>query len=81
VETEFLLPEAQQPFQDCIQEIFGANKINNELVLYVRWQNSGKTSWVTAKIVGHVEPEKLIAFYESKIKFELLNSTETAVTN
>lgn len=65
-------PPAPAPEEDFIQEIFGANKINNELVVFVRWQKSGKTSWVPAKVVAQVEPEKLIEFYESKIKFELL---------
>lgn len=63
--------------EDYVDEILGANKINNNLVLYVRWKNSGKTSWVPAKVVGLVQPEKLIAFYESKIKFELLSQKDT----
>lgn len=69
-------PVVEEP-HDYIEEIFGANKINKEIVLFVRWKNSGKTSWISAKTVGLVEPEKLITFYESKIKFELLSHTNT----
>uniref|UniRef100_A0A6B2LJR9 Chromo domain-containing protein n=1 Tax=Arcella intermedia TaxID=1963864 RepID=A0A6B2LJR9_9EUKA len=55
---------------DKVQEIVGARIIKNVLHLYVQWKGKNVCSFVPADVCNKKIPQKVIQFYESRIKFE-----------
>lgn len=53
-----------------IEEVIGADKRNNQLFLWVKWQNCDIKSLLPASAVNIIAPEKVIQFYEGKLVFE-----------
>lgn len=53
-----------------IEEVVGADKRNNQLFLWVKWENCDIKSLLPASAVNIIAPEKVIQFYEGKLVFE-----------
>jgi len=53
-----------------VQDIVGARMINNVLHLYLQWKNKDICSFVPAEQCNKKIPQKVIEFYESRLKFE-----------
>jgi len=58
------------PYGDVIDEIIGGRMIGGELNLYISWKDSGKRTFVPSWIVNMQAPQTVIAFYESRLKFD-----------
>jgi len=57
-------------YGDKVQDIVGARMIKNVLHLYVQWKVKNVCSFVPAEICNKKIPQKVIEFYEGRIKFE-----------
>eukprot|EP01128_Nolandella_sp_AFSM9_P012853 TRINITY_DN9691_c0_g1_i1.p1 TRINITY_DN9691_c0_g1~~TRINITY_DN9691_c0_g1_i1.p1 ORF type:complete len:134 (+),score=30.74 TRINITY_DN9691_c0_g1_i1:38-403(+) len=54
---------------DKVAEILGARMIDGVLHLYVNWAESDACSFVVAETCNQRIPQKVISFYESRVKF------------
>jgi len=55
---------------DQVQDIIGA-RVENELMLYVSWKDKDVSTFIPARVANIKIPQKVISFYESRLKFEL----------
>lgn len=56
---------------DEIDNILGARMIGNELHFYVGWKGKSECSFVPARELNVREPQKVISFYESRLRFSV----------
>jgi len=54
-----------------VEEILGAHKDGDELMLYVSWKGVEECSFIPASAANEKIPLMVIAFYESRIRWEL----------
>lgn len=57
-------------FGDAVDNIIGARMINGELNLYCSWKGKTTCTFVPAKVCNIRIPQQVIAFYESRLRFE-----------
>jgi hypothetical protein len=55
---------------DEIQEIVGARIIRGKLCLYILWKGKNICTFVPAELCNKYAPQKVISFYESRLRFE-----------
>jgi len=55
---------------DKCEDILGARMFSDELYLYCSWEGKKPCSFVPARIANVKIPQQVIAFYESKLRFE-----------
>jgi len=58
-------------YGDEVESILGAKKEADKLMLYVSWRGKNECTFVPAEVANVKIPQKVIAFYESRIKFEV----------
>eukprot|EP01125_Pyxidicula_operculata_P019732 TRINITY_DN716_c4_g1_i1.p1 TRINITY_DN716_c4_g1~~TRINITY_DN716_c4_g1_i1.p1 ORF type:complete len:287 (-),score=95.47 TRINITY_DN716_c4_g1_i1:368-1183(-) len=64
---------------DKVENIVGARMIDNQLNLYVQWKGKNTCTFVPASQCNRIIPQKVIEFYESRIKF--LNPLDNSTTS
>mmetsp|Transcript_17514 Transcript_17514/g.24305 ORF Transcript_17514/g.24305 Transcript_17514/m.24305 type:complete len:248 (-) Transcript_17514:34-777(-) len=67
-------------FGDSVENIIGARMINGELNLYCSWKGKTTCTFVPAKVCNIRIPQQVIAFYESRLRFEAPDDEEDMET-
>jgi len=57
-------------FGDTVDTVLGAKQFDGELNLFCSWVGRNDCSYVPAKVANLKVPQKIIAFYESRLRFE-----------
>jgi len=68
LESKPLLENTQPRISAPIKQIIGANAFENQILFYVQLQNS-TYAWLPSTLVSQQEPQRVIQFYESKLRF------------
>jgi len=58
-------------YGDEVESILGAKKDGERLMLYVAWKGKNECTFIPAELANMKIPQMVIAFYESRIKFEV----------
>eukprot|EP01099_Mayorella_cantabrigiensis_P001840 TRINITY_DN1806_c0_g1_i2.p1 TRINITY_DN1806_c0_g1~~TRINITY_DN1806_c0_g1_i2.p1 ORF type:complete len:236 (+),score=75.14 TRINITY_DN1806_c0_g1_i2:48-755(+) len=61
---------AEWPAGGIVEEIIGARKDGDQLHLFVKWKGKDERTFVLAQTCNKRIPQQVIAFYESRLKFE-----------
>jgi len=67
-------------FGDTVDTVLGAKQFEGELNLYCSWIGKGECSYVPAKVANLKVPQKIIAFYESRLRFEAPPADDNTIT-